>query len=242
MSKSNAPPLLALIPPTDLEPHQIATTKEGVPLPTHTFLRPLRTIDELMVYENGAIVWMEEYETLVVIYRRYNTFGPLDIKYLKFFQLYLQFDEGAVGIRIFGSENGIIDSALHFANVEVSEKRKLTSIMIHYSEHLSFDASHAMHSGLLLDAFSTKRVALNAVTINNVLARVLATRPYSIVLTVPNSTMDFEAFTDHLQGRTASFGSLSLPSSLEDHDMLRLSDHLHLFESIDVTDASSEFM
>jgi hypothetical protein len=242
MSKSNAPPLLALIPPTDLEPHQIATTKEGVPLPTHTFLRPLRTIDELMLYENGAIVWMEEYETLVVIYRRFNTFAPLDIKYLKFFQMYLQFGDGAVGFQIYGSAYGIIDTALHFARFEVSEKREMTSIIIHYNERLSFNAFHAMNLGLLLDALSTKSITLNSVNINRVLARVLATRAYPIDLTVLISSMDFEAFTDHLQGRTSSFGSLSLTSSVEDHDILRLSNHLHLFESINVTDPPSEFV
>lgn len=222
LSEHNVSSLLELIPSSQLEPQQIAVTKEGVELPTYKFLRAPRTLDELEPYSKAAI-WMEN-GTLVFNYRYFAPWHTTTFK--KRLEL-----SSCVTFEIYGdSDDAIVETAVFFGslrNPEASASKKLT---IRFNDEVNFDAARSEKLATLFEPASTMKLKFFVSKVNKFLSTVLATRPFPLNLIFETTSIDFDAFMEHLEARTTSFGSLSI--GLTQHLQRRLFDHLHLFENL----------
>ena len=133
--ESNVSSLLELIPSSQLEPHQIAMSKEGEKLPTYKFLRAPRTIDELKPYRDDGVLVSMGNGTLVFI----RWFSPLlTTRFKKSLERHIS----GLSVNIFGSsDDAIVETAVFFGTLrssEASASHRLT--IIEYKDTLIFDA------------------------------------------------------------------------------------------------------
>ena len=238
--KMKLPSWLVRIPPAQCEPHQIAKKENGDALPTFRFRRAPTTVDELCL---RVVVSMQNGTLALINFGgfplRQVHFFPR-VEHSKYFGMIFDFDgrdiRKQINVQIFGeSEESILDTVFFFTYLKVSAKREMESIIIKYSGELCFNASHSEKLALLFDAAATKEFVVFDSNLDAPISAVLATRPYPIKLVLNSSSIDMDAFILHIQGRSATFGSLELVDCTTPVENIKLIVALsHLFEHLKI--------
>lgn len=230
-NSTNSSLLLGMLPRSEVEPYLV--TEDADEWPTYKFLRVPLTIEELLPYStskglfvcmgNGTLAYISDCSRL-----------PPATVFTKYFEII-----SSLSVYILGnSDDEIVQTSVFFATLESSKKE----LEIHYSNKLSFDAARAEQLVLVIDKNRSKKICFHGSKLNSALTRVIATRPYPINLYLDASSIDGDAFVEHLQGRTALFGSLSWEFAFEANDLRRIFRHLHLFESLHVRKLPSDLI
>ena len=223
------------------ELYLIAKHRDAPSIPMIRFNSPPASINELLGHcEEGVLVWIDDQETLVLIY--FHEFS-LQITKKKCFEMTIHFDEEIkISVRIYGaSVDRILEQLLFFGRLPVAENTEMIGVTFRF-RNVTFNDRHEDQLALLLDAIPTSNITfVDGSRVNSIFSEILATRPGPIQLTFDDrATMDSGEFLDHLRDRlesdeTTIFGSLFLGDvPVEDDDLEWIVDHLHLFESLQV--------
>jgi hypothetical protein len=248
MIRSETSLLLGLIPPSEIEPRQIAVTKNGDELPTYKFLREPSTINELAQFKKGIVVYMEN-NTLVLINFQTSiqmTLSGPQVQYTKYFFMDFVFTYNSrTNCQIFGdSPDDILETAVFLANLKILGERKMIDTTLRFHDALIFDDCHFPKLAQLFDVMAGHSMTFLHSRFNHVLSRVIATRPHPLDVSLLISTVDHDVFFEHLQARSTIFGSLSLGGFMDDDGSFRrqLFSHLHLFDKLHAGDMPKDLI